>query len=617
MTEDITPRLGAEYLGHNRCRFRVWAPGLSPVEARLLNGNRRIPMEPTGRGYHEACVSGVEPGERYFFRLDQNKERPDPASRSQPEGVHGPSEIVPRQFAWTDDGWPGLAFEDYIIYELHVGLFTVPGTFEAIVPEIDYLVDLGITALELMPVAQFPGARNWGYDGVFPFAVQNSYGGPQGLKKLVNACHRSGLAVILDVVYNHLGPEGNYLGDFGPYFTDRYQTPWGRAINFDGPDSDEVRNFFIQNALQWVDEFHIDALRLDAVHAIFDRSPITFLEWLAKAVKREAVRLNRRIFLIAESADNNVRLVHERERGGYGLDAQWNDDFHHSLRTVLTGDPEGYYCDYGDFRQLAKAYREGFVYSGEYSEFRRRSHGSSSRDIPSRCFVVFAQNHDQIGNRRLGDRLSRSHALEDLKLATGLTVLSPYIPLLFMGEEYAEDAPFPYFIDHSDPELVEAVRRGRQSEFESFAWQGEVSDPQAETTFLCAKLCRELRTKGQHKTLLDFYRALIELRKTVPSLRCLDKNSMEVVARPNEKILAIERGDSTDRTLLIANLNTIAQSVPINVAGGCWRKVLDSAEEKWRGPGTPLAQKLDGPECGHVKLAPRSFGLFHYRGAAR
>lgn len=568
-------------------------------------------MEQIGRGYHEARVTDVEPGERYFFRLPQGKERPDPASRLQPEGVHGPSQVVPREFAWRDEGWQGLPIEDYIIYELHVGLFTAAGTFEALISQLDYLVELGITALELMPVAQFPGRRNWGYDSVFPFAAQNSYGGPEGLKKLVDACHRRGLAVILDVVYNHLGPEGNYFMDFAPYFTDRYQTPWGRAINFDGPDSDEVRNFFIQNALQWVGEFHVDALRVDAVHAIMDRSPITFIEQLGEAVKREAARLARRIYLIAESADNNARLVRERERGGYGLDAQWNDDFHHCLRTLLTGELDGYYRDYGEFHQLLKAYREGFVYSGEYSEFRRRSHGSSSRDIPPRCFVVFAQNHDQVGNRCLGDRLSGNVTLEDLKLAAGLTLLSPYIPLLFMGEEYAEEAPFPYFIDHSDPELIEAVRRGRQREFSAFAWQGELPDPQAEATFLGAKLRSELRTDGHHKILLEFYRTLIKFRKNLAALRRLDKASMKVVAHENEKILTIERSDAADRVLLIANLNTSPQTAPVEVFGGAWHKILDSAEEKWRGPGSFTADDFACARGSHVSLAPRSLALFH------
>jgi maltooligosyltrehalose trehalohydrolase len=611
LIEEKSTRVGAEYLGQNRCRFRVWAPELAPIELRLLNGNRRIRMEQTDRGYHEALVPDVEPGARYFIRLPENKERPDLASRAQPQGVHGPSQVVAHDFSWNDHGWRGLALENYIIYELHVGLFTTDGTFEAIIPELDYLVQLGITAVELMPVGQFPGRRNWGYDGVFPFAAQNSYGGAAGLKKLVDACHGRGLAVILDVVYNHLGPEGNYFSDFGPYFTDRYQTPWGRAINFDGPDSDEVRNFFIQNALQWVGEFHIDALRLDAVHAILDHSPITFIEHLVEAVKREAMRLDRQIYLIAESADNNARLVREREGGGYGLDAQWNDDFHHSLRTLLTGDLDGYYRDYGDFRQLAKAYGEGFVYSGEYSEFRRRSHGSSSRSLPPRSFVIFAQNHDQIGNRALGDRLSGSVTFEDLKLAAGLTLLSPFIPLLFMGEEYAEDAPFPYFIEHSDPQLIDAVRCGRRSEFEAFAWQSEIPDPQAEATFLGAKLRPELRAEREHQVLLEFYRTLIELRKKLSPLRRLDKATMKVTAHENEKVLRIERWDGAERILLIANLDTTPQTAPTELGGASWRKLLDSAEERWRGPGTLLDAKLENRERDRIKLVPRSFGLFH------
>ena len=614
MIEEKLTRVGAEYLGQNRCRFRVWAPELASLELRLLNGNRRIRMEQTGRGYHEASISDVEPGERYFIRLPNDKERPDLASRSQPEGVHGPSQVVAQDFLWNDHGWRGLALEDYIIYELHVGLFTTDGTFEAIISEIDYLVQLGITALELMPVGQFPGRRNWGYDGVFPFAAQNSYGGADGLKKLVDACHRRGLAIILDVVYNHLGPEGNYFSDFGPYFTDRYQTPWGRAINFDGPDSDEVRKFFIQNALQWIAEFHIDALRLDAVHAILDHSPITFIEQLVEAVRREAIRLDRQIYLIAESADNNARLVGERERGGYGLDAQWNDDFHHSLRTLLTGDLQGYYGDYGDFRQLAKAYGEGFVYSGEYSQFRRRSHGSSSRSVPSWRFVIFSQNHDQIGNRAVGDRLSGNVTFEDLKLAAGLTLLSPFVPLIFMGEEYAEHAPFPYFIEHSDPGLIEAVRRGRRSEFEGFEWQGEIPDPQAEATFLSAKLRPELRAEDEHHVLLEFYRTLIDLRKKIPAVRRLDKEKMKVIAHENEKVLLIKRWDGPDRILLLANLNMTPQTLRTERVGSSWRKLLDSAEERWRGPGTLLDDKLEGREHEQIKLVPRSFGLFHCQG---
>ena len=316
-----------------------------------------------------------------------------------------------------------------MLYELHVGTFTAQGTFDAIVPHLDELKDLGITSIELMPVAQFPGDRNWGYDGVYPFAVQNSYGGPEGLKRLVNACHQRGLAVTLDLVYNHLGPEGNYLQDFGPYFTDRYRTPWGSAINFDGPESDEVRRFFIENALYWVTEFRVDALRLDAVHGIFDFSALHFLQELAAAVHEQAEQLNRRIYVIAESDLNDVRIVRSPELGGYGLDAQWNDDFHHALHTLLTGERTGYYEDFGRIQDLAKAFAEGFVYSGAYSPARRRRHGNSSKDLAAPRFVVFAQNHDQVGNRH---RLSALVSFEWLKLAAAVVLLSPFIPLLFI-----------------------------------------------------------------------------------------------------------------------------------------------------------------------------------------
>jgi maltooligosyltrehalose trehalohydrolase len=334
-----------------------------------------------------------------------------------------------------------------------VGAYTKKGTFESIIPHLDELKKLGITAIELMPVAQFPGTRNWGYDGVYPYAVQNSYGGPEGFKRLVNACHGRGLALVLDVVYNHLGPEGNYLWDFGPYFTDRYKALWGFSINFDGPHSDDVRHYFIQNALYWVTEFHVDALRVDAVHAILDFSAEPFLEELASAVHDEAKRLNRRVYLIAESALNDTRVIRSREFGGYGLDAQWNDDFHHALHTVLTGERMGYYRDFGRLQDLAKALLEGFVYSGEYSPYRRRRHGNSSRDIPAHRFVVFSQNHDQVGNRMRGERLSELVCFERTKLAAGVMTLSPFIPLLFMGEEYGETAPFQYFVSHSDPDL--------------------------------------------------------------------------------------------------------------------------------------------------------------------
>jgi len=338
--------------------------------------------------------------------------------------------VVDPDFRWDDHLWEGIPLQAYVLYEIHVGTFTPEGTFDAVITHLDELKELGITAIELMPNAQFSGARNWGYDGVFPFAVQSSYGGPWGLKRLVNACHQKEVAVVLDVVYNHLGPEGNYLGDFGPYFTDRYRTPWGHAINFDGPHSDEVRRFFIENALYWITEFHIDALRIDAVHAILDFSAEHFLRELASAVNKRARSLNRRVYIIAESALNDTEVIRSRKLGGHGLDAQWNDDFHHALHTLLTKEEKGYYKDFGRFKHLVKAFSDGFVYSGEYSPYRGRRHGNSSRHIPADRFVVFAQNHDQVGNRMRGERLSSLVSFEGLKLAAGTVILSPYIPLL-------------------------------------------------------------------------------------------------------------------------------------------------------------------------------------------
>jgi maltooligosyltrehalose trehalohydrolase len=608
--QDGTDQIGATYLGQQGCRFRVWSPLTAAVAVRLPEAGKLIAMHESGRGYHEALVEDVRPGDLYFFQLGEDKQRPDPASRFQPQGVHGPSAVVDPRFAWDDANWSGISLENYIIYELHVGTFTAAGTFEAVIPYLDYLTELGVTSVELMPVAQFPGARNWGYDGVFPFAAQNSYGGPEGLRTLVNACHRRGLAVILDVVYNHLGPEGNYLADFGPYFTDRYQTPWGAALNFDGAFSDEVRKFFIQNALYWLVDCRIDALRLDAVHAILDHSPFPVLEELGVEVRRAADRLNRRMFLIAESAANDARLVRGRERGGYGLDAQWNDDFHHCLRALLTGERNGYYRDYGEFSQLVKAYREGYAYSGEYSAFRRRRHGIASRDIPAGRFVVFAQNHDQVGNRRLGDRLTAAVSFADLKLAAGLVILSPFLPLLFMGEEYGEPAPFPYFISHSDVALIEAVRRGRREEFAEFAWQGEIPDPQAEATFLSAKLGHEFRGAGEHQIMLEFYRALIAFRKSLPALRRLNKDSMTVTGYENEAALAVHRWCADDHALLLANLSAAQVSIELSIAGGRWRKLIDSAEQRWLGSGSSLPGDVAGEEQLGLTLAPRSLALF-------
>lgn len=605
-------RLGANYLRQGRCTFRVWAPFSSKAGLHLHSPRDRfVLMEAEGSGYFRAVVDDVVPGTLYTYRLDGEKERPDPASRFQPQGVHGPSQVLDQSFAWEDAAWSGLPLVQYIFYELHVGTFTREGTFDAVIPHLPQLKELGITAVELMPVAQFPGNRNWGYDGVFPFAVQDSYGGPQGLKRLVNACHRQGLAVVLDVVYNHLGPEGNYLHDFGPYFTDLYKTPWGPAVNFDGPESDEVRRFFVENAVYWVTEFHFDALRLDAVHAILDHSARPFLQDLAEAVHRQAGRLNRRIDAIPESALNDTRLIRSEDMGGFGLDAQWNDDFHHSLRTLLTGDKAGYYQDFGEFRHLVKAFREGFVYSGEYSAYRKRRHGNSSRNIPAHQFVVFCQNHDQVGNRMLGERLSQLISFEGLKLAAGAVLLSPYLPLLFMGEEYSETAPFLYFVSHSDPGLIEAVRRGRKEEFSAFAWQGEAPDPQDEKTFERSKLNHQLRSEPPHRALLEFYKELIRLRKSLNALTLLSKDTMEVTALEKQKLLCLRRWCETDEVFTVLHFGNADLSVALPVPRGRWRKLLDSSEQRWLGNGSSVPLELDSDGDVVVTLPQKACILFH------
>ena len=602
-------RLGATYLGEGSCQFRVWAPLAQRVETHFSYPQERsAPLQRADWGYHQAVVQDVRPGTLYRYLLDGQKERPDPASRFQPQGVHGPSQVVESSFPWDDDRWSGIPLENYIIYELHVGVFTGEGTFEAVIPFLDELKDLGITAIELMPVAQFPGDRNWGYDGVYPFAVQNTYGGPEGLKRLVNACHQKELAVILDVVYNHLGPEGNYLGDFGPYFTDRYRTPWGSALNFDGPYSDDVRQLFIENALYWITEFRIDALRIDAVHAILDFSSQPFLSELASAVHNQADRLNRFGYIIAESALNDTRVIHPPEVGGYGLDAQWNDDFHHAVHTLLTGEQAGYYQDFGEFRQLIKAFREGFVYSGEYSPYRRQRHGNSSRHVSAQQLVVFAQNHDQVGNRMLGERLATLASFEGLKLAAGTVLLSPFIPLLFMGEEYGEESPFLYFTSHSDPQLIDAVRDGRKGEFHAFQWQGEPPDPQSLEAFSQCKLTWEKREQVMHKVLLDFYRTLIRLRREIPALAYLSKETLEVSGIEEERLLLLRRWYSQSQVFCVMNFNTTDITARTSLPKGRWKKIVDSSEKRWQGPGSLIPKTWESGATTTIK--PLSFAVF-------
>jgi len=571
----------------------------------VLSVTAPVPLElimtPAQEGYFYGELNGLPTGSRYQYRLFARSApddadalvRPDPASRSQPDGIHGPSQVIPGDFPWQDGHWHGLPLSRYIIYEAHVGTMAEEGTFESMIARLEDLKQLGITALELMPVAQFPGNRNWGYDGVYPFAAHSGYGGAEGLKRLVDACHRAGLAVILDVVYNHLGPEGNYLADFGPYFTDAYKTPWGAAINFDGPDSAPVRRYFIENALYWITECHIDALRLDAVHAIYDFSARPFLEELALAVETQAEHLNRRIFCIAESALNDTRIIRPRALGGFNMEGQWNDDFHHALHGLLTGERTGYYADFGELSHFAEAWREGYVYSGQYSRFRRRPHGNSSRSIPARQMVVFAQNHDQIGNRMRGERLSQLVSLAQLKVAAASVLLSPFIPLLFMGEEYAEPAPFPYFVSLLDPDLVAAVREGRRKEFQEFLWQGEPPDPQDEATFASARLDWDLRRRSQpHACMSAFYQELIRLRKSVPSLAMLSKKRLYVLEDVENKLICIRRWHGRDKVVLLLGFNSEKVTASVAFTPGTWHKRLDAAQETWMGEGSAVPELI-------------------------
>jgi len=507
------PQFGAIPVGGERCRFAVWAPKVAEISL-ILYGRKRLtlPMR-VDSGFHIAEVEAPA-GTPYRLLLPDGRELPDPASRFQPDGVHGVSVVVdPCSFHWTDAGFSNPPLNEAVIYELHVGTFTQAGTFAAAIPRLDSLVDLGNTAVELMPVAQFPGAHNWGYDGVFPFAVQNSYGGPAGLAQFVNAAHERGISVFLDVVYNHLGPEGNYLGAFCPFFSDRYRTPWGEAVNFDGAESGPVRAFFIQNALYWLDQFHIDGLRLDAIHGIFDFSAHHFLAELNENVQQLAARTGRRLHVIAESDLNDSRLLRPHSEGGYALDAQWSDDLHHAVHTLLTHETFGYYRDFGSLEDLRVVLEQGWRYSGQYSEYRQRCHGNSPAGLSPEKFVVCIQNHDQVGNRAGGERLAQLVDHESLKLAAGVLLLSPFVPLLFMGEEYGETNPFQYFTSHGDPGLASAVTKGRREEFAAFGWSGDVPDPQDESTFHSSILNYSARDSEPHRHLLDLYKFLIALRK--------------------------------------------------------------------------------------------------------
>lgn len=521
--------------------FRVWAPAARRIELEL--GTGRVPMHADEQGWWSVDVNDAGPGTDYGFHVDGTGPLPDPRSPFQPAGVHGRSRVVDHDsFRWSDTHWNPPPLSAAVIYELHVGTFTPQGTFEAAIDRLDHLVTLGVTHVELMPVAEFPGARGWGYDGVALFAPHHQYGGPDGLKRLVDACHARGLAVLLDVVYNHLGPDGNYLGHFGPYFTDRYTTPWGDAVNLDGPGSDEVRRFFCDNARMWLRDYHIDGLRLDAVHAIVDTSAVHFLEQLAREVDALEGELGHHLVLICENDRNDPRPVWSRERGGYGLDAQWNEDFHHALHALFTGERRGYYIDFGSLQELGRTLRAGFALDGRYSRFRGRCHGRPYASDSGHRLVGYLQNHDQVGNRARGTRIGSLLRPERLRVAVAVTLTAPFIPLLFQGEEWGASTPFQYFTDHGDPRLADAVREGRKAEFAPFVDNpDDLPDPQARTTFERSQLCWPERNEEGPDRLLHWYQCLIALRRRLPGLTDARLNATTLDFNATEGWLVMER----------------------------------------------------------------------------
>lgn len=524
-------------------RFSVWAPFAHTVAVRM--GDTSYPMHCAESGWWRGEVEPAGPGTDYFYVVNEGKPVPDPRSAWQPLGVHGPSRVVDQSaFRWSDRLWQPQPLASGMLYELHIGTFTPIGTFKGAIERLDYLVDLGITHVNLMPVNEFSGDWGWGYDGVGLYSPHHAYGTPGDLKRFVDTCHAKGLAVLLDVVYNHFGPIGNYLHQFGPYFTEAYRTPWGPAVNFDHAGSREVRRFFLDNALMWLRDYHFDGLRLDAIHAIVDRSAIPFIESLSVEVDGLASELAKHFFLIAESDLNDPRVVTAREAGGLGMDAQWSDDFHHALHSVLTGERKGYYEDFGSLSQLAKALRHVFVYDGIYSKHRNRLHGRPVPGISGHRFLGYSQTHDQVGNRARGERLAHLVSSGHRKIAAALVLTSPFVPMLFQGEEFGASSPFQYFTHHDDPEIGRLVSEGRRREFAAFGWDpAEIPDPQDPATFEASKLRWQELAEEPHAALLDWYKRLIALRRSIPALTDGRLDRVETAFNEPAKWLVLKRSN--------------------------------------------------------------------------
>lgn len=583
-------RPGLRFNDGGEAEIVLWAPDVQKAEVVLTSSGNTIPLTKQELGYWTTTTSLIKPGDYYKFRLNDEKELSDPASLSLPEGVHGPSMAINLNgFIWSDGNWINHTLEDYLLYEIHTGTFTPEGTFAAIEEKLDYLKELGITAIEIMPVAQFPGDRNWGYDGVAPFAVQYSYGGAEGLQHLVNACHRKNIAVVLDVVYNHLGPEGNYLPEFGPYFTSKYTTPWGVAVNFDDEYSYAVRQYFIENALMWFRDFHIDALRMDAVHAIKDFSPVHILREIRQDVDKLMSETGKKHYLIVELDLNDTRFINPEEQGGYGMDAQWIDEFHHALRVTAGEEKTGYYSDFNGIAHLAKGYQDAYVYDGQFSRHRKKFFGIKAENNPGSQFIVFSQNHDQVGNRMYGERINSLLSFEMKKLVAGAVLLSPYLPMLFMGEEWVEPHPFLYFVSHTDPQLAESVREGRKEEFAAFHGRGEAPDPISEETFHESKLQWHLIEEEPHKTVLNFYKKLISLRKTHPVFKNSGRKEMRVSCDETTETLVLHRWFENHMIVCLMNFSEKEQQIMIPETKESWKKIIHSSDTEWKG-------KTDFPE---------------------
>jgi maltooligosyltrehalose trehalohydrolase len=556
-------RCGSYLVEADRVRWCVWAPKATNVELVLISGGEQlvVPMASAEDGHFLCEREGVAEGLRYAYRLDGGPLRPDPCSRWQPDGVHRPSALCfPENFTWTDQGFQSVPREQLVFYELHVGTFTPEGTFDAVIPRLPEIKELGATAIELMPVAQFPGERNWGYDGVYLYAPQNSYGGPHGLARLVNAAHELGLAVFLDVVYNHFGPEGNYVAEFGPYYSDRYRTTWGPAFNFDGHSSDPVRQFVLDNVAQWIGDFHLDGLRLDAVHSMFDISPHHILSDIKEVADQVAASQHRTACIVVESLLNDVRMLMPHARGGYNLDAEWNEDFHHALLAYLTGERHGKYVDFGPVQHLPRVLNETFLLSGVYSKYRGRRWGGPVGDLSGDRFVIGIQNHDHVGNRASGERLAALVSPAVQRLAASLMLLSPHLPLLFMGEEYGEDQPFLFFCSFEDHELIENVRHGRRRDY---TLVGDVPDPQDPRTFEMSRLSWSWPEGTSRSGLRRLYQDLLTARQRWPALR----NFTDRIARllPDERtglMLELKRGAGEDKIVAYFNLGSESQALP-------------------------------------------------------